>query len=362
MKIGYDARMLEHTGIGTRILNVLLHLHKHKKDHEIILFGNKELIKKYSLDNYYPIIEYNVPIYKIKEFFGHPKMAEMDLLDIPHFNVPLRFLTKSIVTIHDLIPYKMKEYFPSLLKQGYIKTIFPLIKHFSKKVISVSGYTKQDLVKEFHFKLENIQVIYNGINTEIFFKRNELECSKFKKEYNLPEKYILAVGLGKPHKNLNFVIKNLSPLWLSKELDLPLVIAGAGGKMPEYLLDAAKPVMDFLIPFPRLDYFDLPLLYQNAQMLIFPSLYEGFGFPPLEAAAVDCPVLSSNATVLPEVIGDSGFYFNPLSGEDFVRNFKNLIADESLRKSKIKAGRENCKRFSWETSSKDIIRIYESCF
>ena len=359
-KIGIDTRMIEHSGIGVRILNLLQSLAKEKRDDlEIYLFGNKAILSKYELDKPFSIIEYNVKVYSLREFWGHSKMKEMDILDIPHFNIPIRYLKKCIVTIHDIIPYKMKEFFPSKAKQIYMHLIFYLIKKFSKKVISVSECTKSDLVEVFHFPTEKIQTIYNGLNQELFKPHSKKECNDFRLKYNLENEYLLTVGIGKGHKNLGFAIKTLTPLWLEGNLDLPLIIAGAGGKIPEHLIEIIRPVEKFIIPFQKISYEELPLLYQNAKMLIFPSLYEGFGFPLLEAQGVGCPVLSSNASVMPEVLRSSAYFFNPRDEKKFQEEFRLFMLNPSLLKTKVPLGYENAKRFTWKKAAEQTMQVYK---
>jgi glycosyltransferase involved in cell wall biosynthesis len=352
--------MIEHSGIGVRILNLLQSLAKEKRDDlEIYLFGNKAILSKYELDKPFSIIEYNVKVYSLREFWGHSKMKEMDILDIPHFNIPIRYLKKCIVTIHDIIPYKMKEFFPSKAKQIYMHLIFYLIKKFSKKVISVSECTKSDLVEVFHFPNDKIQTIYNGLNQELFKSHSKKECNEFRSKYNLESEYLLTVGIGKGHKNLGFVIKTLTPLWLEGNLDLPLILAGAGGKIPEHLIEIIRPVEKFIIPFQKISYEELPLLYQNAKMLIFPSLYEGFGFPLLEAQGVGCPVLSSNASVMPEVLRNSAYFFNPRDEKKFQEEFRLFMLNPSLLKTKVPLGYENAKRFTWKKAAEETIQVYK---
>lgn len=359
-KIGIDTRMIEHSGIGVRILNLVQSLANEKReDLDIYLFGNKEILNKYKLDQSFPIIEYNVKVYSIREFWGHSKMKEMDILDIPHFNIPIRYLKKCIVTIHDIIPYKMKEFFPSKAKQIYMHLIFYLIKRFSKKVISVSECTKSDLVEVFHFPKDKIQTIYNGLNQELFKPHSKKECNDFRSKYNLENEYLLTVGIGKGHKNLGFVIKTLTPLWLEGNLDLPLILAGAGGKIPEHLIEIIRPVEKFIIPFQKISYEELPLLYQNAKMLIFPSLYEGFGFPLLEAQGVGCPVLSSNASVMPEVLRNSAYFFNPRDEKKFQEEFRLFMLNPSLLKTKVPLGYENAKRFTWKKAAEETMQVYK---
>ena len=359
-KIGIDVRMIEHSGIGVRILNLVEYLAKQNlSGFELYLFGEREILSKYGLDQKFRIIEYNTKVYSIKEFLGHPKMKEMDLLDIPHFNIPILYLKKCVVTIHDIIPYKMKEFFPSKAKQIYIRLIFWLIRRFSRKIISVSECTKKDLIQEFHFSPEQIHNIYNGLNQELFQPHKEKEVKEFRRKYNLEKDYLLTVGIGKGHKNLQFVIQSLIPLWLGGNLDLPLILAGTSGKIPDHLQEMIQPVEKFILPFRKLSYEELPLLYQGAKMLIFPSLYEGFGFPLLEAQGVGCPVFSSNASVMPEILGNSAFFFDPRNEKKFQEEFRLLMLNPSLLKSKREQGYQNAKRFTWKKAAEDTVLLYK---
>jgi glycosyltransferase involved in cell wall biosynthesis len=136
------------------------------------------------------------------------------------------------------------------------------------------------------------------------------------------------------------------------------VLAGANGKIPEHLIEIIRPVEKFIIAFPRISYEELPLLYQNAKMLLFPSLYEGFGFPLLEAQGVGCPVLSSNVSVMPEILRSSAYYFDPKDKERFQEEFRLFILNPSLLKTKVPLGYANVKRFSWKRCAEETLELY----
>jgi glycosyltransferase involved in cell wall biosynthesis len=360
LKVAYDARMIDHSGIGIRIQNLLKKLPLYlPQDIEITLFGNREKLVNHGLDKFYKIIDYDPKIYSVSELLGTRKFKNYDIIDVPHFNIPVLYSRKSIVTIHDLIPWKLKEFFPSKIKRIYLYLIFHIIKFFAKKVITVSEYTKKDLVSEFRFQEAQISVIYNGINDELFRIKPIKEINDFKKKYKLPKEFFLTVGIGKEHKNIDFVIKSLKPLWLSEELKTPLVLAGANGKIPDYLHYHLKGIEKFIFVMPHLDLNELPNLYQAAKLLIYPSLYEGFGFPLLEAQAMNCQIISSDASVLPEILNNTVPCFNPRDKDDFL-NKLNLLLKEKPKSSERKLKfRENLSRFSWERSAQKQIRAYE---
>ncbi|EQA60565.1 glycosyltransferase family 4 protein [Leptospira alexanderi] len=388
LAIGLDARMIAHSGIGMRIRGLLKYLGPIavKENFRIYLFGDvttilNEGILCYEFSGFekgrseaetsnnsskkekgfsYPVIRYHSPIYSFSEFLGHPLMGRMDLLDIPHFNVPLRYLRKSIVTIHDIIPFRMKEFHSSFLKRIYMQVVFRLLRRFSKKIVSVSEYTAKDLESVFGFFKEEIKVIHNGIDQSVFYPATATEKEKFLKKYKLKEGYLLSVGIGKGHKNLNFVLDALKPLWDSKILKTKWVLGGVSGKIPDYLQSDIMGYEDQILPMERLSLNELRCLYSCAGLFIFPSKYEGFGFPPLEAQACGRPVISSNTTVMPEILRDSVYYFSPNKPEELQSLLRDFSKNRNTIKKLIIKGKKNSARFSWEKAALEILEVYKS--
>lgn len=371
-----DVRMIAHSGIGVRIQNILKYWKS--MDHtEVYLFGNSKILNNHSLPDIQDIIEYNDPIYSIRELAGHPKMKDMDLIDIPHFNVSLNHLSKSVVTIHDLIPWVMKEFHSSVIKRTYLRfTLKPIFKR-ARRVIAVSHYTSEDIIREFGKPINGMDVIYNGIDHQLYKMQPKNKLDEFRKKYKLPGRYFLTVGIGKGHKNQEFLIRTLATDWeklrvqsietntnrktnrLPEELP-PLLVAGTAGKVPDYLKDLYNIWKGKIYILPRIPDEEMPTLYQSALALLYPSLYEGFGFPVLEASAVGCPVISSNASVLPEILGDTGIYFDPRSESDLlekIRFFLNRKKEdlEELQNNSIKRAQE----FQWESSVEKLQKVYQ---
>lgn len=359
MKIGIDARMIEHSGIGTRIRFLLEKLPEFNKTHQFYLFGNEEVLNRYSFIKHYNVVSYNVPIYNAREFLGHPYMSEMDALDIPHFNAPINYINKCIVTIHDITPYRMKEFFGSPLKRMYLNLIFRILK-YSRKVVTVSNFTANDLVDAFGFSKTKMIKIYNGIDHKIFKPVSAEQVKSFKNKYGLPENYFLTIGIGKGHKNVDFLLRSLSRLWISDPQFPSLVIGGTGGRIPGYL---ERTILDlninkYIIAFPKIEYEELPFLYAGAKLFLFPSLYEGFGFPPVEAQSSGCPVFSSNASALPEILGDSVAYFNPKDEIKFALEITELIKNPDKLKKLSELGIINSGKYSWENAARETIGLY----
>lgn len=379
--------MIAHSGIGMRIRGLLKYLGPlvEKENFRIYLFGNKETILKEGIPCYefsgfsevaanptfnrnqpkqktafsFPVISYRTPIYSFSEFLGHPLMKEMDLLDIPHFNAPIVYLSKCIVTIHDIIPFRMKEFHSSFVKRIYMQIVFRLIRRFAKQTISVSKFTANDLNSVFGFTEKSVKVVYNGIDETVFYPAKAEEKKNFLKKYKLKEGYLLSVGIGKGHKNLNLVLKVIKPLWDSQKLKTKWVLGGSLGKIPDYLETEARGYEDRILPMPKLVLDELRCLYSCASLLVFPSRYEGFGFPPLEAQACACPVLSSNATVMPEVLKKSVLYFSPDRREELESQLKDFFQKQNSGKLWIIKGKKNSARFTWKKTAEQTLEVYK---
>lgn len=370
-KLGMDVRMIRHSGIGVRIQNILK-FWKPIDNWDLYLFGDPDVLGKFNLPEHKEIIPYKKPIYSIAELNGHPRMKEMDVLDIPHFNVPIPYLKKSIVTIHDLIPWVLRDLHSSFIKRMYLQFVLSRIFKRAKKIVTVSEFTKQDIIREFGKFKPNPEVVYNGINHDLYKEHPKKEVLEFRKKYKLPEKFLLTVGIGKGHKNQEFLIKTLATDWeifrvpqdrfrngkaVNQGLP-PLVIAGTGGKAPDYLKDLIAKWKNHIILLPRIPDEEMPLMYQSAELLVYPSLYEGFGFPVLEAGAVGCPVLSSHASVLPEILGDSGIFFDPSSQDDLLNQLESTLSMDSSSLDKYKGYlKKQSQQFQWRDSVERMREI-----
>jgi glycosyltransferase involved in cell wall biosynthesis len=358
-KIGYDARMIEHSGIGIRIQHILKYWPITESEAEFFVFGDEEVLKKHNLPPHAKVIPYNAGIYSIRELFGHSLMKQMDILDIPHFNVPIFFIRKCIVTIHDLIPFHFKNVHSSFIKRIYLQIILRLVSYFSLRVIAVSNYTKIDLHNQFHRPLHQIEVMYNGIDPTIFREQHAELVAKFKSKWNLPNEFLLAIGIGKKHKNFDFLIENLMKLWCENKLTTPLVIGGLGKEIPMEIQTCKDQFPDKVFLLSHLPYEDLPLVYQSAKLFIFPSLFEGFGFPVLEAQAVGTPVLSSNATVLPEILNESAVLFDATDAVDFRVQLLSLLDNQAKSRELSKLGWQNSQRFLWKDQIAHLKDFYQ---
>lgn len=331
MKIAVDARMRSHGGIGTYLRALLAYLEH--SNHEWFILGAEEL---------------QASIYSLKEQIELPKkIPECDLLWSPHFNVPLFPIKakKRVVTIHDLYHLDHLSEF-SLEKKLYAKIMLSRAVSKADRLITISEYSKSRLLAYFPEAKDKVQVIYCGCDH--LLKEKEIP--------GLPENFFLFVGNLKPHKNLELVLTALL-----KRPDFHLVVAG---KMYGFIhgVDWQEIEKKFpelkgrLHPLGKVSDEQLTWLYLHAQALIFPSFYEGWGLPPLEAMRLGCPVLASNAASIPEACGTAALYFDPKNPEELLKQMDLL---EEGRKTMIYAGKQRSAQFLWEKSAQAHIQLFE---
>ncbi len=265
----------------------------------------------------------------------------------PYF---LKYLNKKpfVLTIHDMIHEK----FPNLFPKKKVSEHKYLLANKAKKIICVSENTKKDLIEIFKIPEEKIQVVYHGTS---FFS------TKIKqKSLQLPETYILYIGKRGGYKNFTYFVKSIAPL-LVRNRELKIICAG-GGRFS----DKEKAFFNKLNIINQVLYLNvtsdnqLAELYRRAVCFVYPSLYEGFGLPILEAFSCGCPVVLSNTSSLPEVAGEAGLYFDPYD-EISIRNaIEKIIENMDLREGLIKKGYSRLKLFSWDITAEKTKQIYES--
>ncbi len=261
-----------------------------------------------------------------------------------------------IVCVYDLIPLKYPELSPKW--KYYYLYVLPFILKQSQRIICISEYTKQDIVRNYKLNPESIDVVYLGFDRDLFFPQPD---SDILQKYSL-DKYLLYVGDMRFYKNLNRCLTAFDRLPLK---DYQFVITGKKDDFfyPEIERQTAQLAAKERIIF--LDYVpsaDLPGLYSSAQSLIFASLYEGFGLPVLEAMACGCPVITSNTTSIPEVGGDSVFYVDPYSVENIAQGmYQQVLSNVELRNKLREQGLERSQLFSWNRTAENVRQIFRNC-
>ena len=374
MKIGIDARMLGYSGIGRYAENLIRELAKIDKKNQYIIFLQKRKIKseirnpKFETNHNLQIlnsknckiIETDAPIYSIKEqsnFWRTVVKQKLDIMHFTHFNVPVLYRRPYVVTIHDLTPL----YFPgkkrkSILEKKAYKFVLKNALKRAQKIIAVSKFTKSDILKNFPFiNDKKIEVIYEGAGATAAVK---LKTKILNSKFLIPNSYLLYVGVWREHKNILGLIRAFEKLKKTTKL----VIVGKPDPYYREVEEAAEKskfkkdiILTGYVSDEKLD-----TIYQNATAFVFPSFYEGFGLPPLEAMAKNVPVLSSNTSSLPEILGDAALYFNPRDEKDMVDKIKKILDDKKLRNDLIEKGKKRVLKYSWKECAEKTLRVYNS--
>ena len=252
---------------------------------------------------------------------------------------PLYYSNK-VITIHD-IAYKL---FPdnfSLLFRTYYNFLIPRILQSSRKIITVSHFSKQEILKHYKVEENKVDVIYNAVSNKFIPSKKE--------NY---EKYILGVSSLSKHKNFDMLIKAFNKI---KDKNLKLYIVGEENRNLNNILTKGHELNSNLIFKGRVNDQELVELYSNAICFVFPSLYEGFGIPPLEAMACGCPIAVSNVTSLPEICKDAALYFNPLDMEEIAEKMLKVVQSNDIKKTLIHKGFNQVKNYSWEKSANKLL-------
>lgn len=370
MKIAIDAKVLNKgiTGTGRYLMNILDGLQKEPSNHDFyLLTSNKELFQN-SIFNVIAIREFEHVSKIYSPFWLNiilPRLlTEMNFdiyfttnILVPIVNLPR---TKKISVVHDVIHKVHKEYYP-LSYRAYLDFFLPRSLKKSDKIITVSEYSKQDIIQYYGIPDDKIFVVPANIATN--FRLLDCETIRQQEEinnkYNLPKKFILFVGSIEKRKNIVSIIKIAEQIY-NKGVDLPLILIGKQG----YGFKECKKFIDSGYRYVRyidfVDDNDLIFIYNKALAFVFPSLYEGFGIPPVEAMQCGTPVIASNTSSLPEVISDGGILLEPNDISGFVNEILKLYHNESYRLEWRERGLKGSKKFSIKNSTEKLIELFDN--
>lgn len=308
------------------------------------------------------VIETNINHYSLKEQTDLLKLLNSikpDLVHFPHFNHPILYKGKFVVTIHDLTLSHFAERSNFMKTLIYNKVISSAARN-SKKIFTVSGFVKNEMVKKLQLPSSKVVVTHNGID-EKFKKITNPRVLQKAEKYNLIKPYYLYVGQWRSHKNLLILVEAFSSL-VKKGLKgkVELVLAGKiDPKYPQLQALVKKLSLEKDVRFTGfISDEDLPIIYNNALAFVFPSLSEGFGLPALEAQACGTPVISSDNTSMPEILSDGALYFDGKNQKQLEGKMIDVLKKEKLRDELIAKGLENTKKFSWKQTASKSLEVY----
>ena len=282
------------------------------------------------------------------------------------------FVHPSIITVHDISPLRSRLTEPTmygnstilpygnrLVSAAFHTFVRESIKsaRYADAIITPSHFTKRELTSLLKINPQKIYVIPNGLKHELFKPRDKIMA---RRRFGLPleKKIVLHIGAENPRKNIPTLIKAFYKLRKKANYKTILVRVGETRKSTQRLI-AAYNLEDSVLQFGLISEHELPYIYNAADILVFPSIYEGFGLPPIEAMASGCPVIAGNGTSLPEVVGDAGILCDPLDVDALADEMEKLLENEELRRSLCQKGLRRVSRFSWERVAEETIKIYE---
>ncbi len=354
--IAIDVRMLGHSGIGTYVTSLVPRIVAARKDWRFCLLGSRDAMRSLGWDRLpnVEMVDFSSGIYSLAEQVQWVRGVSRgaDLVWSPHYNIPFVSRGKLMVTVHDVAHLAMPQFFRGLHKRLYAWTMFAAVRTRADRVLCVSRFTGDELARLVGIGNERIEIVHNGIDEGWF----QLESGNPPR----PGPYLLYVGNVKPHKNLGILLKAFR--LLLDRIPHDLVIAGE----TEGFITGDNEAMGVAAEFPdrivvtgRVPNDELRRLVANAQALVLPSLYEGFGLPALEAMACGCPVLVSTAASLPEVCGDAAVYFDPRDERNVAEQILSVIENDELRENLRERGRRHASEFSWDKAAGKTLTVID---
>lgn len=383
-RIAVDVRSLEtstkNRGIGYFTANLFSEILKKKRDYQFVFYTTLtgKLSSKFNSVNknifyrlptllrprrrvrrFDPIF---VPIWDFVVKRSKPDLIHItSLFEVYYLKIPDN--VPSVVTIYDLIPIIFnKQYFQNKKAEDWYRMRLEQIKKASR-IITISEAAKKDIIKVLHIPEEKVVAIYGGLNPRFKVLKNNFYKQVLAEKYGINKPYIMSVGAFIFHKNMTRIFKSFKNYIKSGKNDhLMLVVVcklipqeekGWREEIKALGLENKVVLTNFV------DDEDMPAMYSGAEMLLFPSLYEGFGLPILESMACGTPVVTSNTSSMPEAGGEAAFYVDPYNVEDITKGIDVVLNDTTLRKKMIAKGFEQVKKFNWEKTANETLRVYE---
>lgn len=425
MKIGIDCRTIlnpgagEQAGVGHYTYYLIKNLLDIDQDNTYVLFFDDRFRNKKEFSAYDNVVIRTFPFYQYKRYLPvtYSQMLvsallareNLDVFHSPANTLPLPYNGKSVVTIHDLAIYRYPEFFPGkfLNRQTFsTRVLVPRSLQKADRIIAVSKNTKTDIIEEFGVPEEKISVVYEGVISHGRSCPNQADFADIKKRYGISDKYFLFLGTIEPRKNIVSLVKafrNLKLIYDSPANDYQLVIAGARGWKDQPVYEAIADANASILGIKRrrsglerrrgfdirnssqkkkvgerrstyerrrqdpikyvgyVSHADKLALLCNAVCFVFPTLYEGFGLPVLEAMSIGTPVITSNLSSLPEIVtAKSGILIDPTKEAELIDAMQQILIDEGLRESLSINGHERAQDFNWKNCAQKTLEVYQS--
>ena len=365
--IGIDARKIQDFGIGTYVRNLIRSLAAIDAENRYVLLakpGDREGLRDLP-DNFQVALE-SSPVYSIRELFAltwQIYRRQLDLYHSTHYVLPAWVHSKVVVTIHDIIHLLYPEFLPSNFAFLYAQRMIRRSLTRGDRIISVSESTKADLMQHFDVDGRKIHVVYNGVEDAFRRRLPSEELQRWLRDLGLAQPYLLFVGNpAKPHKNLDMVVQAYARARRMAQFDAPLVCVGSrqGSEFKirqraEYLGIGDKVRLLGFVAHEA-----LPAIYQGASLFLYPTLYEGFGLPVIEAMASGVAVITSNTSALKEIAEDYALLVDPLDLDGIAKAIAYLMGNPERRAAFAERGERRAEDFRWEETARETLDIYLS--
>ncbi|MCH8049732.1 glycosyltransferase family 4 protein [Patescibacteria group bacterium] len=347
------------TGIGTYLRNLLSRFPSLDSTAQFTVITNPS--EKQTLPSGIQSAEmkWYAPVYSLREQLMLPsQFREADIVHFPHFTVPLAFRRAYVVTLHDLVYFLFRNACPHRVGYWYARAMYPAVARRARLVITDSFFSSDEILRSLPIQKERIRVIYPGVDTEHFQPQSPEAIGVVLQKYGITRQYLLYVGNHQPRKNILRLMEAFAHM--GQRRNYQLVIGGPRDPRRVELEDGihrlglqSEVILTDLIPLE-----DLPALYSGASCFVFPSLYEGFGFPVLESMACGTPVVTSDRASLPEVVGDAGILVDPNDPQSLRVTIERVIESRTLQEELRERGMVRARQFSWETTAKQTLDVY----
>jgi glycosyltransferase involved in cell wall biosynthesis len=364
LRIAIDARKLRDFGIGTYLRNILIELSRLDRTTEyVVLCRPEDLDSGDVLGRNFRMVPETAPTYSIAEQFRIPLALAREgvhMVHEPHYVLPPAIRCRSVVTIHDCIHLMFPQYLPGKLAYWYARSSMWTASRQADRILTVSEASKRDILRFFNVPADKVVVIYNAIDERFLAPPDPQRMDLVRQRYQLDHPFVLYVGNIKPHKNIERLIAAFSAARARCGDDLKLIIIGDEiSKYPGLRQSVHKHKVDKHVRFLGFQPQEtLAAVYRLARAFVFPSLYEGFGLPPLEAMACGTPVVTSNVSSLPEIAGGAARLVDPCDVGSIADGIVDAVTDETLRAEMISRGNTRARSFSWAQIVKRMHEIY----
>lgn len=375
MRIGIDARLLFYRrGMGNFLYNLLIELINLDKTNQYLLYTNtsEPLDDALALSDNLQVHVLSMPTYPLQEQVALPLVARRHRLDMLHCTantgpvfLPQRI--KVLLTIHDvmyLLPYELLPPSPSLyqrLGRAYRRWTVPRVAKRADMIMTDSNHSRQDILNLLQIPPECVHVVYGAPSPVFRPLPNKEGIQQIKQRYRIRNRFILALGGLDPRKNTARVLQAFKKFRQQSEADYQLVIVGlpkSGQSLfSRIAVEIGIPEKTVLTDF--VPQKDLVALHNAAELFLYPSLYEGFGLPVLEAMACGAPVITSTAGSIPEIAGDAALLIEPRDVEALALAIEEVVTDQAFRQELVSRGFEHVKKFSWAKAARELLAVYE---